>query len=602
MATAFLQAAALFAQGDGISVTLSADRTSVGVNDPFQLTVSVVGKLTGVGEPKIQNLEAFQIAGRSSSSEISIVNGSIASTVSITYTVLPGSEGQFTLGPAVVTIGGRRYESNKVDLTVAAAGGGAGGAQPPRPAGPPAAPPQPAPPQQSASPPPPPKAATPDGSLFIRSYVDRDELYAGEQLTYTFAFYSRVRSSENPQYTPPTFNGFWAEEIDQQAQVTQEQVRNILYQAQKLRTALFPTVNGEATISEAKLAFSIRNIWDFFDTGRRIELVTDPVKVKVKPLPVEGRPDNFKGAVGDYDISLSLDKDQVKAGEALTLTVRIKGTGNIRSISELQLPPLDGFDIYDSKTDEKVDKSGALIRGTKTFEYVIVPRNTGLFSWPALEFSFFDPRQEQYKTVRTKEISFTVLPGAKEESPVAYRLNPASVVSLGRDIRYIKENPAALGNRTHQFGDSPLFWLAHFIPLVSVGGALLIRRHRGRLMTDRGYARLKGAGRKFDRSLKEASRAAAAGDFAAGYAALDRALVHFLGDRLNVETVGMTTDQIGRLLAEKSFTEELRGEVAECLDHFAYVRFAPQTGADIETVKNYRGRVEKIAAKIDRAV
>jgi len=274
--------------------------------------------------------------------------------------------------------------------------------------------------------------------------VDQKEVYLGEQVTYTFGFYNRLNLVENPEYNPPTFNSFWVEEMDKQARVSTRQVENIIYRVQELRYALFPTVEGEATISEAKLIYYVRNIWDFFDRGRKVVLTTRPVTVKVKPLPVSGRPANFSGAVGKYGVSYRLDKTAVKQGEAITLEYIVSGTGNIKTIGEPVLQGLDDFHIYESRSEEKIDRSGAKIKGKKIFKYVIVPRKAGDYGLPGIAFSYFDPELGKYGSIKTGEIAFTVQPSEEEQEAVTYRISPESVVAVGEDIRYIKENPKAL--------------------------------------------------------------------------------------------------------------------------------------------------------------
>jgi len=580
-----------------VAVQISVDREQVDINSSLQLTVTVSGTMRSVAEPQVENLEKFQVLGTSTSSQFSIVNGQISSSRSFVYTLLPNTEGTISIGPAVVEISGKRYASNAVTVEVTP-----GGAAPHPSAPPGGTAPRPSPKAPAIQPATPPASSSGDRNIFITGSVDKKEVYLGEQVTYTFGFYNRLSLVENPEYSPPTFNGFWVEQLDNQARVSNRQVRNISYRVQELSYALFPTVEGEATISEAKLVYRVRDIWDFFDQGKRVALTTRPVKVKVKPLPVGGRPENFSGAVGKYSVSLRADKTTVKQGEAITLEFTVSGTGNIKTIGEPKLQALDEFDIYESKSEETLDRSGARIKGNKVFKYVIVPREAGEYRLPGVVFSYFDPELEKYSSVSTKEITLTVEPSEQQQEAVTYRLSPESVMAVGEDIRYIKEDPQALNRAARPIRTGTLFWLLHFLPLFSVAGALLYRRHRGRLMSDKAYARLRGAGKRFEKNMKQASKSARAGDYAACYAALDRALNHFISDKLNVETTGMLTENIDCLLKEKQLPDDIRSGIRECLEHFSFVRFAPQTGADAETAKKYHKKVGKLVSRLDRAL
>ncbi len=586
----------LSAGAQDVVVQLSVNPQQVDINSNLRLTVTVSGTMRSVPEPQVQNLEKFQVLGTSTSSQFSIVNGRISSSRSFEFTLMPNNEGAIAIGPAVVEIKGRKYTSNTVTVEVTS-GGAVSRRQPPAPGG--TAPRPQAPARQPA---PPPASSSGDLNLFISGNVDKKEVYLGEQVTYTFGFYNRLNLVENPEYNPPTFNGFWVEEMEKQARVSTRQLRNIIYKVQELRYALFPTVEGEATISEAKLIYYVRDIWDFFDRGRRMVLSTGPVTIKLNPLPVSGRPENFSGAVGKYAVSYRLDKTAVKQGEAITLEYIVSGTGNIKTIGEPALQGLDDFDIYESRSEEKIDRSGAKIKGEKIFKYVIVPRKAGDYRLPGITFTCFDPELQKYSSLRTEEIAFTVQPSEEEQEAVTYRLSPESVVAVGEDIRYIKENPQALNRAARPMSAGTVFWLVHFLPVFSVGGALLYRRHKGRLMSDTAYARLRGAGKRFEKNMKQASRAAKAEDYAACYAALDRALNHFIGDKLNVEPVGMLTENIDQFLNEKQLPEDIRDGVRECLEHFSFVRFAPQTGADAETTKRYHKKVKKLFSHLDRAL
>jgi len=589
-----------------IIVSLSASPQELGINDRLQLTVSVSGKMMNVPEAQIQGLENFTVAGRSQSTQISMVNFEVTATKTTNYTLVPNQEGALTIGPAVVNAGGKSYSSGTVTVKV-----GAGAAAAPGPSQPPGGTqPAPAPqqaPQSGREVRLPSTSVAPDKSGFIMGSVDKREVYLGEQLTYTFGFYNRLRLAENPGYSPPSFNGFWVETLDDQARQSTRSVNGIIYSVQELRYALFPTIEGEAKISGAKLSYSVGGIrdffgWDIFDRGKKLNLETPAVEIKVKPLPLEGRPANFSGAVGKFNISGKLDKNNVKQGEAFTLILTVSGEGNIKTIQEPVLAGMDNFDIYESKSEENIDRSSGVIKGRKVFKYVIVPRKAGEYNWPGIPFSYFDPQAEKYFSLKTGDISFSVLPGAQEQETVTYRLSPESVVAVGEDIRYIKEGTKALQGERKPLFQTRLFWFLHLVPLVSLAVSLLYRRHKGRLLSDTGYARLKGSRKRLARHLKEAAKAVSSGDWTAGYAAAERALVYFIGDKLNVETVGMVTEGMDELLTGRNIDEEVRKEVQECLEHFAYVRFAPQTGADEKTARQYLKKVRRLADHLDRAL
>ncbi|MEA2064553.1 MAG: BatD family protein [Gemmatimonadota bacterium] len=582
------------AAAQDVSVQLSVDRSEVSVNDRLKMTVRVSGAVRNVKEANVANLERFTVVGTSTSTEFSMVNARISYSTSTTYTLHPSREGTFTIGPAEVEVKGKTYRSNTVKVTVRAGAGGSAGTPG---AGRPQAKPQP----QPGSGKPGGASSALNENIFVRGTVDKQEVYQGEQLIYIFGFYNRVNLFQTPAYTPAAFNGFWVESLDENSRRSRQNVGGAVYDVHELSYALFPSISGEATISPARLTVSVSNTWNFFGRGRTSTLETKEFKIKVKPLPSEGRPAGFSGAVGDFRISSRLDKQSVTVGEPMTLEVVVSGTGNLKTIGEPRLPEMTDFDIYESKTDEQIERTSSGISGRKVFSYVIVPRKAGNIEWPGIQMAWFDPRAEKYRTAQTRGISFAVLQGEQEPRDQPFRFLSGKVLALNEDIRYIKEGLSALRPAPAAWQQYRLFWLMHLVPLVFLGLALAYRRHRGRMMSDMGYARLKGARKSLARLIREASRELAAGRLAQCYSALDRALINFIGDKLNVETTGMLVEQIAALLEKRNLDEAARDQVVECLEHFALVRFAPDSG-DSQDAENYLKKVRRLVERLDRAL
>ncbi len=582
---------------DDVTVRIEAQPTSLSAGQQLDLTVSISGAMMQVGQPVIAGLESFTVAGTSQNSSFNFVNGHTSVSVAYEYSLFANQVGAFTLGPATVQVKGKTYSSNTVQVTVGAGGAASPGAQPANPTSPAA----PAAPAQAQTAAPSDGASSPDGSVFIQGNADRREVYAGQQVIYTFGFFYRTRLVENPEYIPPTFNGFWVEQIDQNAVQSTRNVNGMTFVVQELRYALFPTTAGEATITPAGLNYVVSDIWNFFDRPRRFQLRTNPVSVKVKPLPETGRPGVFNGAVGRFTLSAKLDKNEVKQGEPVTLEVTLSGTGNIKTLQEPNLPGLKEFDVYSSKSEENIERTAAGIGGKKTFRYVIVPRKPGSFGWDGVDYAYFDPSTEKYVLLHSQPVKFTVTPSEAGREAQGYRLAPEKVLTLGEDIHYIKENLDLL--RAHS--GSPLggfgFWAAHALPLLCLGLALAWRRHRGRLMSDMGYARMRRSGRRLTANLKEASRAVTAGKAPEAFAALDRALIDFIGDKLNTEARGMVTEQIVELLESRKLESSLVSEVRQCLEHFAFARFAPSQVSATEAA-TWLDRVKQLASSLERAL
>jgi hypothetical protein len=578
---------------DDVSVRIEAQPSNLSAGQQLELIVSISGAMMRVGQPQVAGLENFTVGGTSQSSSFNIVNGQMSASVGYVFSLFANQAGTFTLGPATVEVKGKTYTSNTVTVTVG--GGGSSPAQPGAPA-------QPAKPQKEAQTAAPAAGSSaPDGSVFIQGIADRREVYVGEQVVFTFGFFYRTRLVENPEYVPATFNGFWVEQIDQNAVQSTRSVNGMTYVVQEIRYALFPTTAGEATITPAGLNYVVSDIWNFFDRAQRFQLKTNPITIKVKALPETGRPEVFSGAVGKYNLNAKLDKAEVKQGEPVTLEVTVFGEGNIKTLQEPKLPGLKDFDIYESKSEESISRSGAGISGKKTFRYVIVPRKPGSFGWDAVDYAYFDPSSGKYVLLHSQPVKFKVTPAEEGKESPGYRLAPEKVLTLGQDIHYIKENREVLRERAWVPFQGFAFWAAHALPFLFLGLALAWRRHRGRLLSDMGYARLKRSGRRLTAHLKEATKAVSAQDAAGAYASLDRALIDFIGDKLNTEARGMVIEQIISLLENRGLESTIVSEVRECLDHFAFARFAPSQ-VSVADAGQWLERVKELASRLEKAL
>jgi hypothetical protein len=318
---------------DEIEIELSLDRNKIGMNETATLTVIVTGSgQQQLPEPKLPPLPQFQIFSAGSSTSLQIINGVMSSSVKYNYILSPKKEGTFPIRSATMLVNGKRYVSNELNITIVktaedASGPGTG------------------------------DKLDGDGKakdMFLTAEVDKKTAYVDEQVTLYVRFHKAIKTLSSPDYFPPQTPGFWTNDIPPQKQYYQV-INGRRYLVNELRTALFPTKPGNLSISPARVTVTVpdrsrrrsRDPFSFFDgvfeQGKRVELKSKPLTVKVKPLPLEGKTDNFSGGVGSYRISATVDKTEVEVNEAITLTVKISGRGNVKSIPEPSLPTMDGF-------------------------------------------------------------------------------------------------------------------------------------------------------------------------------------------------------------------------------------------------------------------
>jgi hypothetical protein len=407
--------------------------------------------------------------------------------------------------------------------------------------------------------------------------VDKRRAYVGEQVTLSFKFYRAVDLWDQPGYTAPELTGCWVVDIPEREEYY-EVVDGVRYVVIELKTALFGTSAGTATVGPAELTYRERTApVTFFARGGPVRtLSTEPIEIEVMALPAEGRPAGFEGAVGRYDLDVSLDTDRVDQWKPATLKISVAGSGNIRTVPDPELPELPEFRVYESGTSTDSSTPNGVVTGSKTYEYVLVPQTAGPKTIPPIALSFFDPRREAYSTVSSPELSLSVLPAEEGDGGPDLPAR-AAIARLGRDIRYIHEPPEIRSAGAPVYR-RPGYLLLQLVPLVALAGAVAVRRRRDRFAGEEGLERFVRAPARARRELAEARRALAAGDAAVVCSSVSRAVVDFVGARLKVGARGMTLPELGRLLASAGADEAVVERVKDLLSACDLGRFAGDSG------------------------
>lgn len=560
-----------------VTVTATIDQTQIGLNEDFTLSIEVSG--SNAGQPQLPEMESFaRLAGTSSSQSIQIINGRMSSSHTYHYTFIAIAAGKFEIGPVEVEAGGQVYRSQPIRIEIAQ---GAAGGQPPAPGAAPA-------PQTDPT-------VKAESSIFLRAEVDRKQVYQNQPVIVTFKIYTarNIRNYGNAKI--PSFTGFWVEDYPMPRQPrTYQQVINgqRFLVAEIKRTALFPQSAGKNTIESMSLECGVqaqsrrrsRDLFDsffddpFFAPMERVAIASRPVEIEVLPLPAAGKPAHFSGAVGDYSITASVDRTTAKANEAITLKVRIAGQGNIKTLPPPQMDlPLD-FEVYDPKVSQQVDTENAQISGSKSWEYVLVPRYAGAHEIKPIALHYFDPRTKQYAVANTKPITLTIEPGSAEYANAAFGgASKEDVKLLGQDIRFIATGALPLQRMGARNYTSAWFLTLLALPVLGFIGAWFWQRHQAKLTTNVAYARSRKATRAAQKQLHTANKLLQANDSKGFYAEVQRALMGFLGNKLNVAEAGLVTDDIAQLLQGKNVAPELISNYLACLHTCDFQRFAPAT-------------------------
>ncbi|MEO0077756.1 MAG: BatD family protein [candidate division WOR-3 bacterium] len=551
-----------------LNFSASVDRNRVGLGEQVQLTVTVSGTNIGsVPRPELPSLPDFDNLGSTSSqsTSISFVNGRMTQeqTISFVYFLSPKRTGELTIGPCRLDFKGTTYQTEPIGITVTKE------SQMPAPSRQP--PTRPSPFDWDPFGRPEPRRSGGRGAVQLGASADRTSVFQGEQVTVSFTFYTQAQVTNLNMKEMPSFTGFWVEKLFDAKELS---YRRTTYNGQQYnaatlkRVALFPTQSGELKIGKMTVAGErIVSGGFFFDSAEPFEVSSEPITVQVKPLPEQGRPADFSGGVGDFRLSAALSKDSSVGGEPITLVIKVTGTGNIGLVGEPKLAPIPGVKVLAPESKLSTSTQDSRISGTRTFNYPLIPTADGRYSVPSISMSFFNPKSGTYYTLTTPSLEFCAT-GATSSAVLSEA--ELGVRTLGTDIAHIKSTPA---DRIPGF--SRWHWLFYPLGSVVLAVGLVAGRHRRRLEQDRGYARRTRSSRLVRRRLAEAETCIKQNRIREFYAALQKAVLGYAGDRFNIEVTGMTNDSIRAELIRKGVAAEVVDELLNLAAQCDTARFSP---------------------------
>ena len=597
-----------------VEIKTYVNRIKVPAGQQFALTVEISGSdAQAVPNPQLPDLSAFaDFAGSSSSQSIQIINGKMTGSWSTVNFFIARVEGKHQIPAVSLRYKGKVFRSQPITLEIVKYSSivSAPGKQP-------SSRPWTGSPQSQLT-----SESTLEGNIFLQAEVDRKSVYPNQPVTIIFKIYTRVSISGFIVSKSPDFLGFWREDFSiPQRPVTYEKVidgkKFLVAEIKKL--AAFPTTPGEKVIDPLEIVCEVRlreqgrrrDIFDrFLDEdffggsilGRKVrtKIASKPIKIEVKPLPEESRPRNFSGIVGNFDMRASLDKDQVQINEAVALKVRFSGTGNVKMLPEPKLIFPPNIETYEPKINQKIDRSGDTIKGSKTFEYVLIPRFAGEFRVRSFLFSYFDPEKGMYQTVRSPEFTIQATAGSDQGIVPPSGLSREEIKLIGKDIRFIKLS----GNTFQRIGDYFYqkfgFILLLALPLMILGVALAYRRRLDLMAGNLAYARSRRANQMAKRRLSHSHRLMKPETLKEFYAEISRAVLGFVADKLNLSAAGLSSDEIALKLQERDVEEHVVSELLDCLRECDFQRFAPAEST-VDRMKALYERAKSAIIDLDRA-
>ncbi|MGH9750712.1 MAG: BatD family protein, partial [Candidatus Polarisedimenticolia bacterium] len=453
------------------SVRARVDRSRVHEGEEVALIVEVAApSLDRLGPPDLSRLQDFDVVGGPSRSHsFQWINGRTSSTMTFTYALRPRGAGVKRIPSLGVLVQGRTYRTGTIDVEVVP--------------GPPPVVPVPGTGQPAApgpgrgQPGRPPGVPRPAGGpvVRLRAELDQRTAYVGQQVTLKVVLDTQTEVLNLGLKDTPTFPGFWAEDMKLPENLDLKRVQiggDVFHEYTLMKKALFPTNDGALTVPAMTWQVQVRRrsadpIESFFFTPTEtLTRRTDPVSVRVEPLPAAGRPAGFSGAVGRFAIGAAADRKEAKVNDAIGLKIRVSGEGNLSAVNALPLGILSDFKQYAPKVASSTSFAGDRLRSERVWDHVLIPLSPGTLTIPPVPFSFFDPGEAAYRTVATAPIAVVVTRGAAGET-AGPAVTQRDIRALRRDIHYIKPAGGVLRDRSSHFYRSPLFLVLLALPVAA---------------------------------------------------------------------------------------------------------------------------------------
>ena len=567
-----------------VSFDAKVSKKRLGLNERLRIDFEMNENGDNFNPPPFKNFQI--ISGPQQAVSRSWVNGVQSFSKTYTYFLTPRSKGNFTIGQAEVTINGEIYKTSPIEIEVTNAVK------------------KPNDPNNVEG--------QIDGNIHLVAEVSNPNPYLNEGITIIYKLYFRnpISVSDVSELETPSYGDFWSHlikigraEINMRGTFKGESYNEVVWR----KAVLYPQKSGNLILEPLTLDLTLSlpsNRRDLF--GRRIltqsqkTITTGERVIKVKDLPKKNKPENFSGAVGKFDFDLILSKNALKASESFQAKIKVRGKGNLNLFNLPSINVPNTLEVYEPEHNEKVKVTLSGIQGTVEDSYTIVPQFQGKYPIPSIEFNYFDPKLEAYKTLFSQELIVDVYDGPTSGLPsVNNSLSKSknSIVPNDSSFRFIKLDTKLQQKNQKIFWRSYLFWTLLFIPIVLIITSILIKKYilnKTEDLTTRKQKRAQQLAKKYLSSAKKVIQ-----DKAKFYEALERALHNYLKAKLKIETTELSKSKIQKLLNDKGIDKRISSEYVEVIENCERARYAP--GSSINTKEDLEKSGELIS-KIDRQI
>ncbi|PQJ20260.1 BatD family protein [Nonlabens tegetincola] len=542
-----------------VEFTTSVSRERIALNERMRVEFKMNVNGNDFTPP---NFVGFQVVGGPSQSfSQQWINGKGSMTKSFTYILKPNKTGKQYIKPATMNYEGKTYSTKTVEINVT------GAVNKPKNI-------------NDTSP-------RADETVHLVAEISNANPYLNEAIRVVYKLYVSNTSGVNDwrEVNSPKYADFWSDNIDNRNSLVKEGTyKGKPYRYKVLREAiLYPQKTGKLIIEPLTLEVDV-----VVPTGQRSftgrpYMTTEQITVSagkrtidVKDLPLDGRPANFNGAVGQFEFQVETDQVQIEAGESMTASVQVGGVGNLKLMDLPELKAPKSLEVYEPERINNVRTSITGMRGNIKDKYTIVPQYSGKYVIPPVEFSYFDPKKESYVSLNSGEILLQV--EGDVAAPIATTENK-NVITQNNQFVFIKTDTELTSQNEEQFFGSTKYWITLGGIFLLLPLFLIVKKRKESRAADVVGNRLRNANKLSKKYLSTARKNL--GNHEEFYVALEKSLHNYLKSKLSISTSEMTKNNVGQLLLDRGATVQTKQEFIKLLESCEFARYTPSTPASM---------------------
>jgi len=553
-------------------------KTSLGLNERIRIDFSMNADGDNFIPPNFESCGFKVVSGPSQMVSQSWINGRSTFNKAYSYTLMPMKKGSLIIKQASIEINGQNYKTTPLKITVTDAVD------------------LPKDPNQEPT-------VRADDNLYLVADISKANPFVNEPITVVYKLYFsyNIGITNWRELNKPKYNDFWSQNIDIKQLVAEEGIfKGEKYRYVVLRkTVLYPQKSGKLEIEPLSLDIDCqvpsgrRNIWGQQQLTEDSKRVSAGSKIiNVRALPESGKPEDYTGAVGNFDFKVTPSRTTLQNGESLELKVSISGKGNLKlfNLPKPIVPP--ALEMYDPEHKENVSTPLTGMNGSISDNYTIIPQYKGDYAIKPMRFTYFDLSTSSYKTITSSEIRINVLdgPGVASSNP-SRKGNTKAPVSFSKAFAYIKQKTNLTAIKSDDFLGSGLFYSLIGLPFLVIPLLILFRKRKEAIDSDLVGNKKKRSNLLAKKYLSEAKKQLANKELF--YIALEKATHNFLKAKLSIETSEMSKEKISEILLSRNANNATVSQFINLTVNCELARYAPSTSVSIQ--HDYEKAVEIIS-------